>query len=273
MKTSKYKKITQLIKPNNRIASATLFLVLLSSAFSSQAVSLTSYRLYLDDNNRTESFIVFAKGNYPENCSLKLKHFNFDNEGKMTLHKGDEEPDNSASPWIRFSPKQFIVKPKSPQTIRFTMRRKPNTEAKEYRSYLSVSCQDIVEETAKEVVQGRPTVSVKPNLVQNVPIVVRTGALKATAQFDDIVINDNSLSANLKRQGDRSIYGRVSLVNKKTNEELRYYSTIALYPETTTYHFDFSLKGDNIPATEDMILRFVEDENYGGSLSFEQSLK
>lgn len=267
------KKLTHLSNINRYVLSVISFMLLMASSFSSQGVSLTSYRLYLDDNNRSESFIIFAKGNVPEKCTLKLKHFNFDDVGNMTLHKDEKIPDNSSKPWIRYSPKNFTVQPRSPQTIRFTMRRKPNTEANEYRSYLAVSCKDVKEEIIKENTSGGPTVTVQPNLVQNVPIIVRTGPLQATAQFDDIEVKDGVVSANLKRTGERSVYGRLSLVNNKTGKEYRYLSSLSVYTETSTYNFKFGVKGDNMPKVEDLALRFVENENYGGSITIEKNIK
>lgn len=273
MDTKSSKKMTHFFKTNKTVLSALSFVLLIGSSFSSQGVSLTTYRLYLDDNNRTESFIIFAKGNVPEKCSLKLKHFNFDDAGNMTLHKDKKIPDNSSKPWVRFSPRNFVVQPRTPQTIRFTMRRKPNTEANEYRSYLAVSCKDVINEEIKENTTGRPNITVRPNLVQNVPIIVRTGPLQVTAQFDNIEIKDDIITANLTRSGERSLYGRLSLVNNKTDEEYRYFSSLSVYPETTTHQFKFSIKGDNIPKLDDLALKFVENENYGGSLTIEKNLK
>ena len=264
------KKLTHLFNYNNTVLSG--LLVMIISSFASQAASLTSYRIYLDEQNRTESFIIFAKGNSAEKCSLKLKHFNFDNKGIMTLHKDKKIPENSSKPWIRFSPKHFTVQPRKPQSIRFTMRRKPNTDASEYRSYLSVSCKEAIDKTV-ETVPGRPSVTVQPNLVQNIPIIVRTGALQATAQFENMNIENGKVTANLTRHGERSLYGRLSLVNNKTDEEFSFTSGVSVYPETTTHQFSFPINKKDMPAIEDLALKFVEDRNYGGSLTIVKNLK
>lgn len=273
MNTKSNKKIELLKKTKKTLFSTLSVILLLGTSYSSQGVSLTSYRLYLDDNNRTESFIIFARGNVPEQCSLSLKHFDFDDNGNMSLYKGENTPDNSSEPWIRFSPKNFTVQPRTPQTIRFTMRRKPNTEAKEYRSYLAVSCKDVLNDEETETIADRPKITVQPNLVQNVPIIVRTGPLEATAQFADIKIENDIITANLKRSGERSLYGRLSLVNKNTDEEYRYFSGVSVYTETSTHQFKFSIKGDDVPSLEDLALLFVEDENYGGSLTIKKNIK
>jgi fimbrial chaperone protein len=252
-------------------------IILAVCSFSTQAINLTSYRLYLDDNNRTESFIMFTRGNTSEECSIDLKHFNFDESGTMTVYKEKDIPANSANPWIRYSPRNFTVQPGYPQTVRFTMRRKANTTAQEYRSYMAISCDAVV---AKEdnksdtnTNSGIVAMSVKPVIVQNVPIIVRTGPLQASASFNNVNISDNKVMAKLTRSGDRSIYGRLSLIDKNTNEELNFMSGVSLYTETSSYAFNFGIGGKNMPPPEQLLLRFTEDENYGGSIVIEHSLK
>jgi hypothetical protein len=94
MNTKSIKKIKLFLKTKKTIFSSLSMMLLMGASFSSQGVSLTSYRLYLDDNNRTESFIIFAKGNVAEKCSLKIKHFSFDDNGNMSLYTGENIPDN-----------------------------------------------------------------------------------------------------------------------------------------------------------------------------------
>ena len=257
-------------------ASLGLLSVMLTMPLTSNAVNLTTYRIYLDDNNRSESFIVFTRDIVPEDCSLNLKHFNFDEKGKMTLHADAELPANSAEDWVRFSPKNFVIQPGKPQTIRFSMRRKPNTDAQEYRSYVSVACEDIVTEPAQKdpnAPKDRPTVSVKPKLVQNVPLIIRTGPLDVKASFSDVTVNGNTVSGKIVRSGARSLYGRVSLVDKNSGEEIAFNDAISIYPETLEHSFSISAINDKNIAIDQIAIKFVEDEIYGGSLEFQQNLK
>jgi len=242
-----------------------------------QAVSLTTYRIYLDDNNRTESFIVFTRGTQPEKCDLDFKHFDFDSVGKMTMNQGTALPANAADDWVRYSPRNFVVQPGKPQTIRFSMRRKPNTEAAEYRSYIAIRCEDVVNDPVASgkdnvVVKDRVQMNVKPLLVQNVPLIIRTGSLNVSASISDVVVGGGKITAKLNRSGPRSIYGRVSLVDKKSDEEYAFTEAVSVYPETSTYAFEFALHAD-MPPLEQLKLKFTEDENYGGDLTIEKSVK
>jgi len=258
------------------LSSFVLILMLFSNA--SQAISLTTYRMYLDNNNRTESFIMFNNRYDKEKCSIKIKHFNFDENGKMSAYKKAELPDNSAVPWVRYSPKNFTVERGRPQTVRFSMRRKANVTPQEYRSYLSVSCDKALQEINTEEGQpatnpNGPSFRAKPKLVQNVPLVIRTGKLQATAEFDDIKVVGKKLTAKLIRKGDRSLYGQLALIDKRNNTALGYKNSVSIYTETSSYAFDFSLASKDTPPLEHLMLRFTEDENYGGSLVIEKDVK
>jgi hypothetical protein len=257
--------------------SLSLLASMLMAPLVSHAASLTTYRIYLDDTNRTESFIVFSSRSEPEQCSLDFKYFNFDDAGEMSLHKDAVLPINNAESWVRYSPRSFVLQTGRPQTIRFSMRRKPNSDAQEYRSYISISCEDVADNA--DAIKDQPTpkdgvsVSITPKLVQNVPLIIRTGPLDAQASFSDIVISGNKISAKILRSGKRSIFGRLALINRKTDEEIAFTDSISVYPETSNYAFEFStVNKDNIPV-EEMMLRFTEDENYGGSLNFEKNAK
>jgi hypothetical protein len=255
----------------NARCKALCLVAMLGLPSASQAVSLTTYRIYLDNDNRTESFIMFTKGVANEDCKVRLAHYNFDAQGQMSPEiKGKELPEHSAQPWIRYSPKKFTVIPGEPQTVRFTLRRKANAEPKEYRSYLSILCHKATSATGQNIIQGRPTFSLRPNLIQNVPIVVRTGRLEATASFTDMLIKDKMLTVNLTRQGNRSIYGEIRLTDKKNGQVYAQVSGVSLYNETTSYALKYSLS--NLPELSNLQLEFIEDKNYGGSLLIKQDV-
>jgi hypothetical protein len=237
-------------------------------SFDSLAASLTTYRIYLDNSNRSESFVVFSNSKGSERCSLDFKYFNFDEFGNMSLHRDEKPPVNAAEEWVRYSPRNFVLEPSRPQTIRFSMRRKPNSEANEYRSYISIAC-DAVDNTndGLELPKDRPTVQVKPKLVQNVPLIIRTGVLDAEASFSGLSAANNVVKGKLLRSGKRSIYGDLSLINTKTNEEVGVMKSISIYPETSSYEFKFPYSG-----SEKVSVRFTEDTNYGGSLVIEKEV-
>ncbi|WP_416308185.1 hypothetical protein [Neptunicella sp. SCSIO 80796] len=238
---------------------------------SASAISLSTYRIYVDYDSRTASFMMFNKSAVTEECQLDLVHNDFDAVGNMTPHQGDQLPANSAEPWIRYSPRNFVVEARAPQTVRFTIRRQANSEPAEYRSYLRIFCDEKDKPQSTSTSSSSKTVklSVKPRLVQNVPVIVRTGKLEATVSFGDISVNNEKLSFTINRQGNRSVYGTLELVNKQTGEVINYKKNVSVYTETNKSAYDFSLRGRSL---QELALRFTEDQDYGGTITYQQDL-
>jgi len=235
----------------------------------SHAVSLSTYRIYLDTENTSASFIMFNKQAYQESCSISLVHNNFDNLGNMHAATGDELPENSAAPWIRYSPKYFTVEPRAPQTVRFTLRRKANSKPAEYRSYLRVDCEEVVSEKQQLSKNKKANITIKPKLIQQIPIIARTGKLSASLSFGDIRAANDTLSFTIRRQGGRSAYGTLELVDIDSDEVITRKNNVSIYVETEKAQNSLAMKGY---APDKLALRFTEDENYGGNLIYKQAV-
>lgn len=244
--------------------------LMLFSSMSTQAISLSTYRIYLDNDNSTASFIMFNKEDQSQTCELDVGHRGFDEMGNMLRIDDSVTPFNSAAPWFRYSPRNFIAGPHLTQTVRFTLRRKANSNAAEYRSYLKVYCDTDAAPVASESDLDQPKVGVKPRIVQNVPIIVRTGKLDAQISFSSMLLQNKQLSFIIHRKGNRSVYGTLQLVNKKNDEVIDYTRNVSLYTETNQLAQQLSTSG--IPANQ-LALRFVEDEKYGGTITFQQEVK
>lgn len=254
-----------------KLLRASLFTVPLCFVCSvSQAVSLSTYRIYLDNDNASASFIMFNKSAVQETCSLSLVHNNFDKHGKMIPVDKSEIPNNSAEPWIRFSPKNFTVDARAPQTVRFTLRRKADSEPNEYRSYLNVDCvEEVVEENIKKSNSQNASIRVKPRLVQNIPIIARVGKLSADLSFGDIKVEGKRVVFDLHRSGDRSVYGMIELINKDNGEIVSYKRNVSIYTETEQVQHELGL--NNVEPNK-LTLRFTEEAAYGGNLVVEKDL-
>jgi P pilus assembly chaperone PapD len=234
------------------------------ASLSSQAVHLSTYRIYLDDDERTKSFIVFNRNTGSQDCRLKLRHYDFDEQGNMFDYKTNELPENSAKNWVRFSPKKFTLTPANSQTIRFSMRRKAKAQSAEYRSYLVVDCG-----AAESPTEKKQMISIKPKLIHNVPIIVRMGELNANVKLTDFTFTKDTFNFFIERSGDRSIYGDIELVDKESGERISYQLNFSMYPETSKQSFKLSMHGHN-PA--DLKVRFIENSKFGGEITLEKDL-
>ena len=249
----------------------TLFLAIVTtSSFYANAVSMSAHRIYLDNNKREQSFVIYNQNTDSQECDLSLRHYDYDDIGNMTAHTKTDTPEHSAKNWIRFSPQKFVLTPANAQTVRFIMRRKANITAEEYRSYLVIDCgvESKPVDTARKSTQA--TVSVAPKLVHNVPIIVRTGELNAKVSISDIKVVNGSVHFNINRTGNRSVYGDVALFNRKTGDRVSYQIGISIYPETSRLALSLAAGEYN---ANDLVLRFIENKLYGGDLEIEQDLK
>ena len=250
-----------------RVSFLTLFFVVIAgSSFYANAVNMSAHRIYLDNNKINQSFVIFNQNTDTQNCSLGLRHYDFDDIGTMTIPTLSDTPENSAESWIRFSPKKFVLTPAHSQTVRFIMRRKANITAQEYRAYLVVDCgvESRPVETLTNDNQAKLTVS--PKLVHNIPIIVRTGALEAKVTLSDIKIVSGVVHFNINRTGNRSVYGDVGLFNKKTGDRVSFQTGVSIYPETSRIALSLPTGEYN---TKDLVLRFIENKLYGGDLEVE----
>jgi hypothetical protein len=245
--------------------SITLCLLTLPSA-ASLALGLSTFRIYLDNDKRQDNFVVYSKDEYTQHCNLSLRHYDVLESGKLLALDSGVEPEKSASKWIRFSPKKFSLKPGTSQSVKFQMRRKANTLADEFRSFLSVDCEFDAEELNAN--NDRKT-GMTPRLRHNIPVIVRTGKLAAELAFENLEVNDELVSFNLKRSGERSIHGRVQLIDTRNDKIVNKKSLFSLYTETPFKNVRLATMGVD---KKYLLLRFQEEADVGGTISINQQL-
>jgi len=245
-----------------------LFIGLLLAVFSTpnMAVSLTSYRIFLDKNHRSEAFMVFNREQQSETCKLSLQDFPFDKAGNMGKKITGKPPQTSVINLVRFSPRSFVIKPGHSQTVRFSLRRKANMAPSEYHSYISIDCGKV-----KETKHNSAPLSLTPRLVHNVPVIARTGDLSAKVSISHAHINNKGkLAFRLNRTGKRSVYGKIEILNLENKKVVNYLQGVSLYTQSAYRDFEFSLpKNSNINNLE---VSFIEDKKYGGDLAIYQKL-
>jgi hypothetical protein len=249
-----------------RIKYLTLFFSLVSTiplSFQTQAVHMSAFRVYLDENQRQSTFTLSNTETKSQECNLSLGHYNYDDEGILTKHEGNTLPNNSAKDWMRFSPKHFTLTQKNSQKIRFSVRRKAKSVTAEYRSFLIVDC-DVKNQEAEVNL-----INIKPKLIHNVPIIVRIGRTKVDAAFNNITVKDGAVYFALTRNGTRSIYGDIELIDKKSGRKISYQKGLSIYPESS--HSNLSLSTNGIEP-EDLKLKFIENTQFGGDIVIEQDL-
>lgn len=245
--------------------SALLMITLLLLPLSSQAISISAFRIYLDADQPTTSFTIHNPNVDQQGCELKLTHYAFDKNSELINVPEGEIPENSAGPWIRFSPRTFTLTPANSQTIRFSLRKKANAEPAEYRSYLVIDC-----DAVSEIDNEKRLISIKPKLMHNVPVIVRNGDLEASISVANQKLEGRSLHFSIERSGTRSVFGDVELIHKGSGEVISSQTGFSIYPESERYFFTLGTQ-DHKP--KDLMIRVTENINYGGSLVLETDVQ
>jgi hypothetical protein len=239
-----------------------LLLPLLTFSVDIFAANIGEYRIYLDQDNRSKKFQVSNESNLVEKCKLDFAYQQYKIGGEavsgasVDLQKQLSEPALSR---LRYSPKSFTIEPKRTQYITFSLRRKINDPANEFRTYLLVKC--VKQEEIKAEVG---VISLSPQLILKIPLIVRTGKLSGGVEFKNIAKDVNKgLSFELHLKGERSVYGDAFLVDVVTGEEYIKRKGIAIYPESG--HRRLTIPLSNKIAERKLRLVFKERELYGGN--------
>jgi len=255
------------IKKNINTKIYLLATALLVSLISQQAyaVALSAYRIKLDTANPETEFLVFNKSVIAQQCSIKLTDIIYDKKGDKILHKGSGLPDISAKKHLKYSPKSFVLKGKNSQSIRFKYRRKRTNTPQEFRSYLSLLCDNIIDESSSEL-----QINVTPRLRINIPIIVRTGDIPVEVKFSKMSYLKDKLSIEVTKSGARSIYGNLEVLNKSTGKVIHLQKGFSLHAEVTTNTHEFMLKKLDL---DNIDIQFVEDKQLSGELSIRKSFQ
>lgn len=238
-----------------------------------EAIGVSTKRIYLDERKSEENFVVTNRENMEQTCQLSITHYDFKENGLLVNYKVGEKPHFSAESKIRFSPKKFDIAAKSKQTVRFVMRRQKNALAQELRSHLVVLCKPKVTRIPQtNVGNNLVDISLSPVLAHHIPIVVRPKEIKdVSAEIKNITYSKGTLNFDLFRQGNRSIYGKVEVINSDNNEVVTKSQAFPIYIESNKKNLALSVNSDIPP--EKLILRFTEDKKEGGTIIAEKKFK
>jgi len=236
-----------------------LILVILFVTFTQQAeanLALSKFRLYFDQNNRTDSLQLRNPSSTAINYKLTLGLMAMTEEG--TLHKVEEDP-QSAIALLRYSPKRGTIEAGGNQALRFALRKPAGLADGEYRAHLTISS---TAKTADSV-----NVNLNPTLSYSIPIIVRHGRVEATTELLEPNLVMRSGIPHIEfwqtRQGNRSIFGNFIISDEQGNE-LGLLNNSAVYQPLEKRKVTIGL---NDMVKGKVLIEFKEIAAFGGELS------
>jgi hypothetical protein len=165
----------------------------------------------LEGRERSSELVLVNRGDSIATYRLSIVEMRMDAHGHLERVPVNETVPTSAKGMIRFSPRQVTISPGGSQRVRVAIVKPAGLPEGEYRSHLLL-------EAVPSGIQSLSTndstaLSVRFNVVGAVtlPVIVRHGQLDAAASLGQPELRNGQVLVNLKRTGDRSIRGDVTV--------------------------------------------------------------
>lgn len=229
-------------KRTQLISFFSLIFILLFQTAAQASLLIAPLRVVFDDRERGKSVSVINTSDKTATYRISMINLQQLASGKYNdLSKPDALPVEGyfAKDMIRFSPRQVTLKPGERQKVRLSLRKPANLAEGEYRSHLKFT-----QLPSPEMLNTDPNqVGIKLYMLSgfSIPVHVRQGVIEVQSQITSAKITRNKqglwqLATEIKRQGDFSSFGKLSLLWRASAnedyEEVTFLNNVSLYRET-----------------------------------------
>jgi hypothetical protein len=239
-------------------------------------VLVTPVRLVLDDDARSAELTLVNRGSKREVVRVSFGHFAMDPAGSMSEVPADDPGTRWADELLRFSPHQVTLDPGQPQLVRLQIRRRPDLDPGEYRSHLVFQVVSSGDDATDVGAPAHGTaVRLRPRFGVSIPIFVRMRSRGVEVAIDDVHLvpatadAPESLHVELRREGDRSVYGDLRVERQRGSapaETVTEIRGVAVYAPNSSRSFDLALP-EGFVAHGDLVVRYLDRERDAGELA------
>jgi hypothetical protein len=194
-------------------------------------------RVILDGGRGTE-IILNNIGNEPATyrISLELRRMTSDGQLAEVLPETITDKEKATLSMISYAPRRVVLPPNQPQAIRVGARFAADLPDGEYRAHMLFrATPDAKVATAATQAHEGLSISLTPIYGVTLPIIVRKGALQATAAISDVHMTRTkdgpAFAFTLSRSGARSTYGRIKITKPGQAKPIYEARGIAVYAE------------------------------------------
>lgn len=211
--------------------------VLFLSAPAAAELSLNPRRVVFEDGDRSASLTLMNRGTQAETYRLYWVYRRMGVD--LAVLSADSE-DDVATPspenFIRYAPRQVTLEPGQTQTVRLLLRRPAGMAVGEYRAHLMFEREP---ETITSLAGGDNAIQIRINVAYgiSIPVIVRHGTGESQVTFSSVELQRSGdkawLNLDISRQGDNSIFGRLTVVHTLDGKEtvLTHIPNFAVYSE------------------------------------------
>lgn len=230
----------------------------------------------LDARTRSQALLLSNRGVAPETYRITIVNRLQKADGQLVDTDKPGEGEGFASTIVRYAPREVVLPPDKPQTVRLLLQMPANLADGEYRSHILFQQIPTVKpsEPGTEVAPGI-SVTIRAVFGITIPLIVRKGTLAATASLSDLHVvplgdEQPGLALHLNRSGTRSLHGDLlaqvdgSLAGQLKNVNVFLSTPYRELVIPLTWKGD--LKGHHIS------VQFAEDESIPGPASATQTL-
>ncbi|MCU0728821.1 MAG: molecular chaperone [Sphingopyxis sp.] len=211
--------------------------------------------------------------------SLEIKRMRSDGSLEEIALEQATPAEQATLDMLFYSPRRVTLPPNQPQTIRLGVRAPAGLADGEYRAHLLFRAVPDAAPVAPDASAGPASgvsISLTPIYGVAIPVIIRQGQLQASAAISNPRIETGdvhpTLSFDLSRAGNRSVYGEVMVFRQGAPEPLLVARGVAIYPERDLRTVNLPLTAEQAAAMRGpVVVRYVEDRDVGGALIAETS--
>ncbi len=229
-------------------------------------------RLILDGSRGTE-VVLNNIGAEPATyrISLEIKRMTAAGGLEEIAEADASEAEKAALDMIAFSPRRVTLPPNQPQVVRVGVRVPEGMPPGEYRAHMLFRA---VPDAAPGAAEAGPagsgvSIALTPIYGITIPVIVRVGDLGAEAAIGAAWVSESdegpAFNFDLKRTGNRSVYGDIEVTRPGVAEPLLVARGIAVYPEVAERQVSLRVPGEIAAKLKGPVrIRYSEDRELGG---------
>jgi P pilus assembly chaperone PapD len=262
-----------------RSATALALIIFAQPALAVGDLLVAPTRVVLDGGRGTELILNnIGTETATYRISLELRRMTGNGQLDEVPAEAVTEKEKATLAMISYAPRRVVLPPNQPQAIRIGARFAADLPDGEYRAHMLFrAIPDAKAATTTTQVKDGLSISLTPIYGVTIPIIVRKGALKASAAISDVHMEKTkegpALSFTLARSGDRSTYGRIRVTKAGQAKPLYDARGIAVYAEVSQRTVALPILDPAVAAqmTGPVKVEYLEDGEAAGGLIAETS--
>lgn len=204
-----------------------LFLVFFSGIYLHAGIMIyPKYLLFKERVKSAEIILINPSKTDPSTYRVSITYKQQNHDGSYTEITSDKQPQFSAVPFLRFSPRSVELEPKKSQTIRVLKRLPEGLPNGDYVAYITFT--EVIKESprTKQVSNDSQILSIEVTPIPSfsIPIIIRHGSNAGTSAHIEVLPNYNldkdKLPIRITRQPQESKYSVRGDISIWLNDEI-----------------------------------------------------